>query len=101
LLAREGEQLAHQARRPLAFCLICMMSWNEDRSAVALSRKSVAIMMADNTLLKSWAMPPEAGDEFHLLLLRDFVLELALRGGLERGRRCRLLVALLSSTAVT
>ena len=43
----------------LAFCLICMMSWNDGSVGLcALSRKSVAIMMADSTLLKSCAMPP-------------------------------------------
>ena len=43
----------------LAFCLICMMSWNDGSVGLcAFSRKSVAIMMAESTLLKSWAMPP-------------------------------------------
>ena len=43
----------------LAFCLICMMSWNDGSVGLcALSRKSVAIMMAPSTLLKSCAMPP-------------------------------------------
>ena len=36
-----------------------MMSWNDGSVGLcAFSRKSVAIMMADSTLLKSWAMPP-------------------------------------------
>ena len=43
----------------LAFCLICMMSWNDGSVGLcAFSRKSVAIMMAESTLLKSCAMPP-------------------------------------------
>jgi hypothetical protein len=29
LLARERERLPHQAAARLAFCLICMMSWND------------------------------------------------------------------------
>ena len=38
----------------LAFCLICMMSPNDGSVGLwALSRKSVAIMMAESTLLKS------------------------------------------------
>ena len=43
----------------VAFCLICMMSWNDGSVGLcALSRKSLAIMIADSTLLKSCAMPP-------------------------------------------
>ena len=43
----------------VAFCLICMMSWNDGSVGLcAFSRKSFAIMMADSTLLKSCAMPP-------------------------------------------
>ena len=53
----------------LAFCLICMMSWNDGSVGLcALSRKSVAIMMADSTLLKSCAMPPASWPtDLHLL----------------------------------
>ena len=36
-----------------------MMSWNDGSVGLcAFSRKSFAIMMAESTLLKSWAMPP-------------------------------------------
>jgi hypothetical protein len=43
----------------VAVCLICMMSWNDGSVGLcAFSRKSVAIMMAESTLLKSCAMPP-------------------------------------------
>ena len=64
----------------LAFCLICMMSWNDGSvGRCALSRKSVAIMMAPSRLLKSWAMLPASRPiGLHLLLLVDLVLERAL-----------------------
>ena len=43
----------------LAFWRICMMSWKDGSVGLwAFTRKSVAIMMAPSTLLKSCAMPP-------------------------------------------
>ncbi len=61
----------------LAFCLICMMSWNDGSvGRCALSRKSVAIMMAPSTLLKSCAMLPASWPTgLHLLLLGDLVFQ--------------------------
>ena len=68
-----------------AFCLICMMSWNKGSVGLcALSRKSLAIMMAESTLLKSCAMPPASmADHVHLLRLVDLVLQRAPLGRLQ------------------
>ena len=58
-LREKASSCRTSAAARLAFCLIWMMSWNEGSVGLcALSRKSVAIMMAESTLLKSCAMPP-------------------------------------------
>src|SRR6478736_740024 len=58
-LAEVEHLRAQRLAARLAFCLICMMSPNEGSVGLcACSRKSVAIMMAERTLLKSCAMPP-------------------------------------------
>ena len=53
----------------LAFCLICMMSWNDGSVGLwALSRKSVAIMMADEHVVEVVRdAAGELADRLHLL----------------------------------
>ncbi len=65
----------------LAFFFIWMMSWNDGSVGLcALSRKSVAIMMADKHVVEVVRdAAGELADRFHLLLLIDAVLQRALR----------------------
>ena len=74
-----------------------MMSANDGSVGLcALSRKSVAIMMAESTLLKSCAMPPASWPTSSIFCCWvSLVLEFALRRGLERVDDGRFLVALL------
>ena len=79
----------------LAFWRICMMSWNEGSVGLwAFTRKSVAIMMAPSTLLKSWAMPPASLPTSSIFCdWVELVLQRALLGGLDAVDDCRLVVA--------
>ena len=70
----------------VAFCLICMMSWNDGSVGLcAFNRKSLAIMMADKHVVEVVRdAAGELADHVHLLRLVDLVFQRAPLGGLQQ-----------------
>ena len=97
LLAREREQMPHQARRPVGI-LLDLHDVLERRIGRPVRVEQKVGRHHDGGEHIVEVVRDAAGelaDQLHLLLLRDFILKLALRGGLERIDDGRFLVALL------
>ena len=97
LLAREGEQMPHQARGPVGV-LLDLHDVGERRIGRLVGVEQEVGRHHDGGEHIVEIVGDAAGelaDELHLLLLGDLVLELALRRGLERIDDGRFLVALL------
>ena len=96
LLAREGKELAHQARRPVGV-LLDLDDVLERRVGRLVGVEQKIARHHDGGEHIVEVMRDAAGelaDELHLLLLGDLGLQLALRGGLERIDDGGFLVAL-------
>ena len=95
LPAREGKQLAHQARRPVGVVLDLhdVLEGRVGRAVVGEEKVRVADDRLQHVVEVVRDAAGELPDGLHLLRLRELLLELALLGGVERVEERALAVA--------